>query len=128
MVEMGWSASNTAASMLQGEDAGRELVWSIMVAVGAAVIALWWMYGALQTRVRRPTSGPVSWPVLGSLLEMRRNMHRLNDWLLGYFSEDAKTWSFQLPFPIRQKFICTVDPLVVEYILTNIHMYGKVRT
>lgn len=121
MVEMGWSA----ASMLQGEDAGRELVWSIMVAVGAAVIALWWMYGALQTS----TSGPVSWPVLGSLLEMRRNMPRLNDWFLGYFSEDAKTWSLQLPFPIiRQKIICTVDPLVVEYILTNIHMYGKVRT
>lgn len=125
MVEMGWSASNTAARMLQGEDAGRELAWSIMVAVGAAVIALWWIYGALQTRVRRSTSGPVSWPVLGSLLEMRRNMHRLNDWFLGYFSVDAKTWSLQLPFPIRQKIISTVDPLVVEYILTNIHMYGK---
>ena len=118
-----------AANALLGENAGRRGVWS-MAAVGAAVIVvttLVWIYGGLQ-RSRKPPRGPTPWPLLGNLVEMRQNFDRLNDWFLGYFSDDVKTYSLELPFTINPKMILTVDPVNVEYILTNIQKYGKVRT
>jgi hypothetical protein len=83
--------------------------------------------GTRASSKAKAKGGPVIWPVVGSFLELRRNYHRLEDWYLGFFSDDVKTWKLRIPFPLSQTLIATVDPVNVEYILTNIHKYGKVR-
>lgn len=114
------AAFSAMKDVVVGED-----MW-LTAAVGAAftVSTSLWMYGVLQRAHK--SAGPVIWPVFGSLLEMRRNFHRINDWYLEYFNEKVKTWSLRLPYPFNQTFIATVDPVIVEYILTNIQKYGKV--
>lgn len=113
------AAFSAMKDVVVGED-----MW-LTAAVGAAftVSTSLWMYGVLQRAHK--SAGPVIWPVFGSLLEMRRNFHRINDWYLEYFNEKVKTWTLRLPHPFNQTFIATVDPVIVEYILTNIQKYGK---
>lgn len=87
-----------------------------------------WLQTFRALRGRRRIPGPLAWPVLGSVLELRRNFDRVNEWTHSYFSDEVRTFSFVLPgFPRSLKIISTVDPVIVEYILTNLHKYGKVR-
>lgn len=115
--------NRSAAAFAVVKDVVGENVW-ITTAVGAVITlsTSLWMYGVLQ---RGQRSGPVIWPVVGTIMEMRRNFHRLNDWYLDYFSDAVKTWRLKLPYPLSQTIIATVDPVNVEYILTNIQKYGK---
>lgn len=105
---------------------GRREAWAtIVIALVVITSSIWlWLHRVLRRGQRTP--GPVIWPVLGTGVEMKRNYPRLNDWFLGYFSDGVKSWKYRLPFPLSQTFVATVDPVVVEYILTNIHKYGKV--
>jgi len=126
MEGVGFSNSSAVAFSAVKDVVGGE-AW-ITAVVGAVItfstsLSLW-MYGVRQ---RGQKSGPVNWPVIGSIMEMRRNFPRLNDWYLDYFSENVKTWRLKVPFPLSQNIIATVDPVNVEYILTNIQKYGKVR-
>lgn len=109
--------------MVDMESGAAVITWSV-VALAAAVISLAWIYlkQRQKPKVKVRKGGPKQWPVLGSLLELRRNYHRINDWMLSFFSEDVQTFRMDVPF---QRIVSTVDPVNVEYILTNIHKYGK---
>lgn len=122
--ELEASFMDRAKSFSVSADGRREAWATIFIALLVIASSIWlWLYRVFQKGQRTP--GPVIWPVLGTGLEMKRNYHRLNDWYLDYFSEETKSWKLRLPFPLGQTFIATVDPVVVEYILTNIHKYGK---
>ncbi|XP_024379187.1 cytochrome P450 704B1 [Physcomitrium patens] len=102
---------------------GQQEVW-IMAAVSLVVVtASMWLW--LLSLRRRPP-GPMIWPWLGSMLEIAPQFDTMNDWYLNYFSADVKTFSFGMPgFPSCTKFVATVDPVIVEHILTNVYKYGK---
>lgn len=102
---------------------GRLEAWATIVIAVVVISSSIWLW--LQTGVSKGP-GPAIWPILGSAVEMKRNYRRLNDWYLSYFSEDVKSWKYMLPFPFSQTVVATVDPVVVEYVLTNFHIYGKV--
>jgi hypothetical protein len=97
--------------------------WLLVAA--ALMVASWvWLY-RLQEQHKR--AGPKKWPLLGNLLELRRNQHRMLDWVVDYFDQGrVKTWSMRRFLTTKDVFF-TVDPVNVEYILaSNFKNYGKV--
>ncbi|KAI3927702.1 hypothetical protein MKW92_004830 [Papaver armeniacum] len=61
-------------------------------------------------------------PIIGAIIELQMNLHRMHDWLTDYFVE-SKTFKVQLP-NITITFIS--EPANVEHVLkTNFHNYPK---
>lgn len=92
----------------------------VAIALGGFVVWLWF-YRHAQRRV----PGPKSWPVIGSTIEIVRNWHRLHDWFLEMFSNEARSLQVAFAFPVVGG-VYTVDPANVEHILkTNFANYPK---
>ncbi|KAL3684518.1 hypothetical protein R1sor_002540 [Riccia sorocarpa] len=92
----------------------------LVLGLATCVLVYLWIYRWRQGgRV-----GPKAWPLIGSLLEIRANAHRVHDWMYDYMSKSPTgTFSFKLP-PYR--FISVGRPDNVEYILkTNFSNYIK---
>ncbi|KAI3944109.1 hypothetical protein MKW92_037311 [Papaver armeniacum] len=71
---------------------------------------------------QRNVKGPKSWPIIGVLIELLMNYHRMHDWVTEYFVE-SKTFKVPLPFTTLT-FIA--DPANVEHVLkTNFSNYPK---
>lgn len=107
-------------------NAGRVEAWITVVVALVVIVSSTWLWLCKRSGRRKRIPGPAIWPVIGSMLDIVQNFDTLNDWYLSYFSDDVKTFAFAIPeFPRSLKFFATVDPVNVEYILTNIHKYGK---
>ncbi|KAI3849272.1 hypothetical protein MKX03_001671 [Papaver bracteatum] len=71
---------------------------------------------------QRNVKGPKSWPIIGVLIELLMNYHRLHDWVAEYCVE-SKTFKVPLPFTTVT---CIAEPENVEHVLkTNFHNYPK---
>ncbi|MCL7041828.1 hypothetical protein MKW94_005366 [Papaver nudicaule] len=86
------------------------------------VISILFAYVFLHRWNQRNVKGPKSWPIIGALVELLMNYHRMHDWLTDYFLE-SKTFKVILP-NITINFIA--EPANVEYVLkTNFNNYPK---
>lgn len=114
----------TMMSVKRGDYGGWTSVWWLVATAGLMVASWIWLF---RLQEQRKKAGPKGWPVIGNLLELRRNRDRTLDWVVDYFDGGrVKTWSMRRFLTTTQVFL-TVDPANVEHILvTNFINYGKV--
>ncbi|KAI3961046.1 hypothetical protein MKW92_026587 [Papaver armeniacum] len=92
------------------------------IQISTFLISILFAYIFLHRWNQRNIKGPKSWPIIGAIIELQMNLHRMHDWLTDYFVE-SKTFKVQLP-NITITFIS--EPANVEHVLkTNFHNYPK---
>jgi hypothetical protein len=116
-------------SDIQGEEgilrfSGGGMWWWELVAYTAVIAAVWWV--VLDLWRQRGKKGPLRLPLVGSLVEVLWNYHRLHDWSVSYL-KDSPTLQVDIP---DYTITYTVLPENVEHILKNnfpnypkVHMY-----
>ncbi|KAI3944104.1 hypothetical protein MKW92_037306 [Papaver armeniacum] len=92
------------------------------IQISTFLISILFAYIFLHRWNQRNIKGPKSWPIIGAIIELQMNLHRMHDWLTDYFVE-SKTFKVQLP-NITVTFIS--EPANVEHVLkTNFNNYPK---
>ncbi|KAI3959353.1 hypothetical protein MKW98_018943 [Papaver atlanticum] len=92
------------------------------IQISTFLIGILFAYIFLHRWNQRNIKGPKSWPIIGAIIELQMNLHRMHDWLTDYFVE-SKTFRVQLP-NITITFIS--EPANVEHVLkTNFNNYPK---
>lgn len=86
--------------------------WRNVVMAAVVVYIVWVIVDLWMQRGRK---GPIRWPILGSSVEVMRNYHRMNDWIVPYL-QDSLTARVELP---NVTYTFTTDPANVEHVLKN---------